>query len=188
MFTLTIKFYFSVATRVKYNLLKKYPSNKTKNIFGCRFTFIFLFTKRFVCQFHLQHACSVWAYVIWFCVFTLKIKFYFSVATWVKYNSLKKKYPSNKTKRYIWLQIYFHFPFLFTKTFVCQFHLQRACSVWAYIIWFCVFTLTIKFYFSVATRVKYNLLKNYPTQCPRTDLCKRFLPKPMTTTGWKETP
>ena len=25
-------------------------------------------------------------------------------------------------------------------------------------------------------------------QCPRTDLSKRFLPKPMTTTGWKGTP
>ena len=28
---------------------------------------------------------------------------------------------------------------------------------------------------------------NY-TQCPRTDLSKRFLPKPMTTTGWEGTP
>ena len=28
----------------------------------------------------------------------------------------------------------------------------------------------------------------YCTQCPRTDLNKRFLPKPMTTTGWKGTP
>ena len=26
------------------------------------------------------------------------------------------------------------------------------------------------------------------SQCPRTNLNKRFLPKPMTTTGWKETP
>ena len=26
------------------------------------------------------------------------------------------------------------------------------------------------------------------TQCARTDLNKRFLPKPMTTTGWKGTP
>ena len=26
------------------------------------------------------------------------------------------------------------------------------------------------------------------SQCARTDLNKRFLPKPMTTTGWKETP
>ena len=26
------------------------------------------------------------------------------------------------------------------------------------------------------------------TQCPRTELSKRFLPKPMTTTGWKGTP
>ena len=26
------------------------------------------------------------------------------------------------------------------------------------------------------------------TQCPRTDLNKMFLPKPMTTTGWKRTP
>ena len=26
------------------------------------------------------------------------------------------------------------------------------------------------------------------SQCPRTDLSKRFLPKPMTATGWKGTP
>ena len=29
---------------------------------------------------------------------------------------------------------------------------------------------------------------HHTTQCPRTDLGKRFLPKPMTTTGWKVTP
>ena len=29
---------------------------------------------------------------------------------------------------------------------------------------------------------------NNRAQCPRTDLGKRFLPKPMTTTGWKGTP
>ena len=53
---------------------------------------------------------------------------------------------------------------------------------------------------SSISNTKINVLENKPTlttrgtgikqeqtQCPRTDLSKRFLPKPMTTTGWKGT-
>ena len=104
--------------------LRNYPSNKTKNIFGCRFIFIFLFTKTFVCQFHLQRACSVWASIIGFCVFTFTIKFSFSVAT---PKVIFKEITLATRQKYIF-SCRFTLIFLFTKTFVCQFHLQPILS------------------------------------------------------------
>ena len=50
-----------------------------------------------------------------------------------------------------------------------------------------IFDQCTKFYLSMNAKIKFEISKGLRignnSQCPRTDLSKRFLPKPMTTTG-----